>query len=127
MDKTTKITSYKDLIVWQKSIDFVSYIYGITSQFPSVEKFNLTSQINRAVISIPVNIAEGFGRESSKNYIQFLKISRGSLYEVDTLFIISKNLEYITTEVYSQTTLFINEISKLLNGLIKSIQNKIIN
>ncbi|HMV14775.1 MAG TPA: four helix bundle protein [Chitinophagales bacterium] len=127
MDKTTKITSYKDLIVWQKSIDFVSYIYGITSQFPSAEKFNLTSQINRAVISIPVNIAEGFGRESSKNYIQFLKISRGSLYEVDTLFIISKNLEYITTEVYSQTTLFINEISKLLNGLIKSIQNKIIN
>nr|HNI32957.1 four helix bundle protein [Chitinophagales bacterium] len=120
MDKTTKITSYKDLIVWQKSIDFVSYIYGITSQFPSAEKFNLTSQINRAVISIPVNIAEGFGRESSKNYIQFLKISRGSLYEVDTLFIISKNLEYITTEVYSQTTLFINEISKLLNGLIKS-------
>jgi len=124
MDKTTKITSYKDLIVWQKSIDFVSYIYGITSQFPSAEKFNLTSQINRAVISIPVNIAEGFGRESSKNYIQFLKISRGSLYEVDTLFIISKNLEYITTEVYSQTTLFINEISKLLNGLIKSIQTQ---
>ncbi|MEZ5036515.1 MAG: four helix bundle protein [Chitinophagales bacterium] len=122
-----KITSYKDLIVWQKSVDFVSYTYTVTAQFPYEKKFNLVSQINRDVVSIPVNIAEGYGRESSKNYNQFLKISRGSLYEVDTLFIISRNLQYITGEIYSKVSDYINELAKLLNGLIKSIYNKINN
>ena len=122
-----KITSYKDLIVWQKPIDFVSYTYTITAQFPSEEKFILVSQINRAVVSIPVNIAKGYDRESSKNYNQFLKISRGSLYEVDTLFIISRNLQYISIEIYSKISDYINELAKLLNGLIKSIYNKINN
>lgn len=122
-----KITSYKDLIVWQKPIDFVSYTYTITAQFLSEEKFILVSQINRAVVSIPVNIAKGYDRESSKNYNQFLKISRGSLYEVDTFFIISRNLQYISIEIYSKISDYINELSKLLNGLIKSIYNKINN
>ena len=72
-----KINSYKDLIVWQKSIALVTEIYKLTKTFPAEEKFGIVNQLNRAVESIPANIAEGWGRESSKNYLQFLRISRG--------------------------------------------------
>ncbi len=72
-----KINSYKDLIVWQKSIALVTEIYKLTKTFPAEEKFGIVNQLNRAVVSIPANIAEGWGRESSKNYLQFLRISRG--------------------------------------------------
>lgn len=125
MEESTKIASYKNLIVWQKAIEFVTVIYKTTKLFPSDEKFNLITQINRAVISVPVNIAEGYGRESSKNYLQFLRISRGSILELETLLLISKNLNYLPIEDYEKLTENLNEISKLLQGLIKSIQNKI--
>ena len=125
MEESTKIASYKNLIVWQKAIEFVTVIYKTTKLFPSDEKFNLITQINRAVISVPVNIAEGYGRESSKNYLQFLRISRGSILELETLLLISKNLDYLPIEDYEKLTENLNEISKLLQGLIKSIQNKI--
>ncbi|MBP7257546.1 MAG: four helix bundle protein [Chitinophagales bacterium] len=125
MEEGSKIASYKNLIVWQKAIEFVTVIYKTTKLFPSDEKFNLITQINRAVISVPVNIAEGYGRESSKNYLQFLRISRGSILELETLLLISKNLNYLPIEDYEKLTENLNEISKLLQGLIKSIQNKI--
>ncbi len=125
MEEGSKIASYKNLIVWQKAIEFVTVIYNTTKLFPSDEKFNLITQINRAVISVPVNIAEGYGRESSKNYLQFLRISRGSILELETLLLISKNLNYLPIEDYEKLTENLNEISKLLQGLIKSIQNKI--
>ena len=122
MEEGSKIASYKNLIVWQKAIEFVTVIYKTTKLFPSDEKFNLITQINRAVISVPVNIAEGYGRESSKNYLQFLRISRGSILELETLLLISKNLNYLPIEDYEKLTENLNEISKLLQGLIKSIQ-----
>ena len=125
MEEGSKLASYKNLIVWQKAIEFVTVIYKTTKLFPSDEKFNLITQINRAVISVPVNIAEGYGRESSKNYLQFLRISRGSILELETLLLISKNLNYLPIEDYEKLTENLNEISKLLQGLIKSIQNKI--
>ena len=93
-----KINSYKDLIVWQKSIALVTEIYKLTKAFPAEEKFGIVNQLNRAVVSIPANIAEGWGRESSKNYLQFLRVSRGSLMETETLLVISKNLNYIDDE-----------------------------
>jgi len=86
-----KIESFKDLIVWQKGIELVNEIYKVTKHFPKEELYGLTSQIRRAAISIPANIAEGWGRGTTKNYIQFLEISRGSLYELETLIIISTN------------------------------------
>ena len=125
MEEGSKIASYKNLIVWQKAIEFVTVIYKTTKLFPSDEKFNLITQINRAVIPVPVNIAEEYGRESSKNYLQFLRISRGSILELETLLLISKNLNYLPIEDYEKLTENLNEISKLLQGLIKSIQNKI--
>ncbi|MCS3553293.1 MULTISPECIES: four helix bundle protein [unclassified Sphingobacterium] len=89
---------YKELKIWQKAIAFVSDIYKVTSIFPDKEKFNLISQINRAAVSIPSNIAEGAGRNSKKEFIQFLAIAHGSTYEVETQLIISKNLGYILEE-----------------------------
>ena len=85
-----KVESFKDLFVWQKGIELVNDIYKLTKQFPEDEVYGLTSQIRRAAISIPANIAEGCGRGTTKNYIQFLEISRGSLLELETLIIIAK-------------------------------------
>jgi four helix bundle protein len=120
-----KISSYKDLIVWQKSIDLVTDVYLLTKAFPTEEKFGIVNQLNRSVVSIPSNIAEGWGRESSKNYLQFLRISRGSLMEVETLLLISKNLEYINEVKFKTISDKIEETGKILQGLIKSIQQKI--
>ena len=78
------LKSYKELIVWQKSMTLVKELYKLTESFPENEKFGLTSQMRRASISIPSNIAEGWGRLSRINYIQFLRISRGSLFELET-------------------------------------------
>lgn len=123
MDK--KINTYKDLIVWQKAVALVTSIYALTKSFPQEEKFGIVSQLNRASVSIPSNIAEGWGRESSKNYLQFLKITRGSVMETETLLVISKNLNDINDSQYSIITQEIEEVSKILQGLINSIQQKI--
>ncbi|MFZ9847186.1 MAG: four helix bundle protein [Flavobacteriales bacterium] len=120
-----KIQSYKDLIVWQKAITVVTDIYAVSKLFPAEEKFGLVSQLNRAVVSIPANIAEGWGRESSKNYLQFLKISRGSIMEVETLLIISHNLKYISIEVFTDLSTKLDEVGRILQGVIKSINEKI--
>jgi len=120
-----KINSYRNLIVWQKSVALVTDIYTLTKSFPQEEKFGIVSQLNRASVSIPSNIAEGWGRESSKNYLQFLRISRGSLMETETLLEISKNLNYIKESEFKVISDNIEEVSKILQGLIKSIQQKI--
>lgn len=120
-----RIKSYKELIVWQKAISLVSDVYAISKTFPNEEKFGLVNQLNRAVVSIPSNIAEGWGRESSKNYLQFLRISRGSLMEVETLIIISKNLNYINEDCFKKLSEQLEEVSKILQGLIKGVQQKI--
>ena len=87
--------NFKELLVWKKSIELVTEIYEITAAFPSEEKFGLVSQVRRAAVSIPSNIAEGNARRSSADYIQFLKIARGSGAEVETQIVISKNLGFI--------------------------------
>lgn len=121
-----KISTYKDLIAWQKSMVLVTSIYSVTATLPEQEKFGIISQLNRAVVSGPCNIAEGWGRESSKNYLQFLKISRGSLIETETLVLIAKNLNYLKEEKIKSVLNKIEEVGKILQGLIKSIQQKLI-
>lgn len=120
-----RITSYKDLIAWQKAVELVTSIHGMTMSFPSEERFALTSQLNRATVSVSTNIAEGWGRESSKNYLHFLRIARGSIMEVETLLIISKNLKYISEEEFNRYMADAEEVGKILQGLIKSIHQKI--
>lgn len=114
---------FKELIVWQKSIGLVTKIYKVTEKFPSSEIYALTSQLRRASVSIPSNIAEGNTRRSKADYVQFLRITRGSCSEVETQIIISKNLGFIDEISFSELSSDIIEISKMLNGLINSLKD----
>lgn len=115
---------FKNLLVWQKSVDFVTEIYLITEKFPSSEIFGLTSQLRKAAVSIPSNIAEGNSRRSNADYLQFLKISRGSCSEIETQLLISKNLKFIEKVEYDNLNEKITEIVRMINGLINSIKDK---
>ena len=117
------MSGHKDLKVYQKAMDLVTEIYQITKSFPVEEKYGLTSQIRRAAISIPSNIAEGSARKSTKEYIQFLYHSLGSAAEIETQLDLSKRLEFIDNiELINKTN---NEIIYMLTGLIKSLKSKI--
>lgn len=118
----SKLKSYKELIVWQKSITLVIEIYKATKFFPEEEKFGLISQMRRAVVSIPSNIAEGWGRTTRKNYIQFLRISGGSLFELETQLIIAIKLNYIKDSENVENLII--EISKMFNSLISKLMEK---
>lgn len=112
--------THKDLLVWKKSIEFVTEVYKITSTFPSEEKFGLVSQLRRASVSIPSNIAEGAARSHDKEFVQFLSISFGSASEVETQLIICLNLKFFSDEIYNNLNNEIVEIRKMLSGLLKS-------
>ena len=114
--------SYRDLVVWRKSIDLVGRIYSSTRSFPREETYGITSQIRRAGISIPANIAEGQGRNSVGQFRQFRGIAQGSLAELETLLTISRNLEYLTATDSERLLSGCGEIGKLLAGLKKSLQ-----
>ncbi len=115
---------FENLIVWQKSIDFVELIYKITSNFPQCELYSLTSQIRRCAVSIPSNIAEGKGRNSIKEFVNYLHIALGSLYELKTQIIIAKRLNYIIDSDYSLVNDRIFEIEKMINSLITNRKGK---
>ncbi len=115
------VKSYKDLLVWQKGIQIVKEVYLICQNFPKEEIYGLQSQIKRSSISIPSNIAEGWGRNYTKSYVQFLNYSRGSLLELETQMIISKELDFVSEEQFVKIQDLITEESKMLNAFIKSI------
>lgn len=118
------LQTHKDLKVWQQSKDLVSEIYKLTAIFPKEEMYSLTAQIKRSAISIPSNIAEGAARESNKEYIRFLYISLGSLAELDTQLLIANDLEFIKSDEYKKVSIKLNEIGKMLSGLISYRKNK---
>lgn len=111
------MANFKDLLVWQKSIDFVTEVYKVTDTFPENEVYGLISQIRGVSVSIPSNIAEGNSRRSKPDYLQFLKISRGSYAEIETQLIISNNLKFLKEEDYVILSEQIIEISKMLNEI----------
>jgi four helix bundle protein len=113
------MSNYKDLQVWKASHELVIETYKLTKNFPKEERYELISQLNRAVVSIPANIAEGTGRRTNKDFCSFLHIARGSLNEVEYYYILSKDLGYINEEQYNSCTNKIKNISRKLNGLIK--------
>lgn len=114
--------SYKDLIVWQKSIRLVTEIYRVTEKFPRAETYGLASQMQRAAISIPSNIAEGTGRSTKKDFLQFLHVALGSATELETQLIIACNLEYITEQELARTATDLSEVCKMLHGLMKKLR-----
>lgn len=122
MNKGGEIKSYKDLIVWQKAIVLVSNVYRLSKKFPMEEKYGLTSQIQRAAVSIPSNIAEGRGRRSKKDFVQFLYFALGSLAELDTQLIIAGQLSYIEKSDYNELGDLIIEIRMILSKLISSLK-----
>lgn len=115
------MNNHKDLEVWKQSIQFVTEIYGITKYFPREEIYGLTSQIRRASVSIPSNIAEGAARKGKVEFKQFLYIALGSLSEVETQLIISKEINYINEKQLEELNIKLISIRKMLMGLIKSL------
>ena len=116
--------TYRELIVWQKSMDLVTSIYQVSKLFPNDENFGLTSQLRRSAISIPSNISEGYGRNSLNDYIRFLNISVGSLYEVQTQIEIAFNLKYIENEQFKSIYDSTREIERMMSSLIRKLNEK---
>lgn len=117
--------TYRDLIVWQKGMDLVEQTYEQTKLFPSEELYCLTQQIRRCVISVPSNIAEGYGRNHTKDYIRFLQISSGSLYELQTQLEIALRLKYVDRDNYEPINRLSIEIEKMLSSLISKLKQSL--
>jgi four helix bundle protein len=118
------VKSYRDLIAWQKSMDLVVEIYNSTQSFPKAETYGLISQLRRASVSIPSNIAEGHDRLSTGEYKQFLGHARGSLVEVETQILISQRLGYLEPSQSANLLERTTEIAKILNGLLGSLSRR---
>lgn len=121
----SKIKSFTDLRAWQEGHKLVLDIYSATETFPQKEQFALTSQLRRAVVSITSNIAEGFSRNSLKEKIQFYSMALGSLTEVQNQLLIAKDVKYLQNSLFDKIAQQTTLVSKVLNGLIKSIKNLI--
>lgn len=109
--------TYREFIAWQKSMAFVPNVYKITRSFPKEELFGLTSQIRRSAVSIPSNFAEGFGRKGNNEFVRFIRIAMGSLYECQTQLEIAKNIEYLSQIEFETAFNQSKEIEALLRGL----------
>lgn len=118
------IQNFEDLIVWQKAHELTLMVYKITKDFPSEEKFGLISDMRRAAVSVENNIAEGFGRRTTKDFINFLFKSFGSLFEVRSMTRVSKDLQFINLKQFDELIAKIQSIHMMLNKLISSLENK---
>ena len=116
--------NFKELKVWQLSRALVKDIYEVTADFPSSEKYGLVSQLRRCAVSIPTNIAEGSGRNTDKDFAQFLNISLGSAYELETLLILSLDVKLINEHQLNELSPKISEIQKMTHGLIKTLRQE---
>ena len=115
--------SFRDLVVWQKAMTLVTEVYRATASFPKDELFALTSQLRRAAVSVPSNIAEGQGRLSKREFHYFLGLARGSLMEVETQVQIASNLGYLKAETVSDLLSISAEVGRVLNGLMTSVKS----
>lgn len=118
------IKSYKDLIVWQKSIDLVKEIFDLTRNFPKEEIYGITSQMRRAAVSIPSNIAEGSGRRFNNEWQQFYSFAYGSTLELETQMIISRDLGFAPIQSFSKSFSLIEEISKIIKTISRNLKLK---
>jgi four helix bundle protein len=119
------VRSFQDLEVWKKAIDLAEAIYRGSAHWPTEERYGLTQQIRRAAVSISANIAEGAGRNGTREFLQFLGIAKGSLAETRTFLILAQRLGYLDTAIVSELNGQSEEISRMLAGLTKSLQDKV--
>ncbi len=116
------IRTFRDLVVWQKAMALVTEIYRHTKSLPKDETYGLISQIRRSAVSIPSNIAEGFGRHATNDYLRFLRISMGSLFELETQIEISCNLGYLKRDEFATLDSSCREVERMLSALIRSLR-----
>ena len=116
--------TYKDLLVWQKSMGLVTEIYKVSKSFPKEEVYGLTSQMRRCAVSIPSNMAEGYGRNSTSDYIRFLRIAAGALHELQTQMEISLNLCYFNKSTFDKLYESSREIERMLSSLTRKLSDK---
>ncbi|RZJ87473.1 MAG: four helix bundle protein [Brevundimonas sp.] len=119
-----EVRHYRDLLVWPKAIDWVEAVYGATQPWPADERYGLTSQIRRAAVSVPSNIAEGCARRSTAEFLRLLSIARGSLAEVETQIILAVRLGYLVTDQSKPLFDAADEISRMLAGLIAKLEER---
>ena len=113
---------YREMIVWQKAMDLTQEVYRLVKLLPAEERFDLSSQIRRAVVSIPSNIAEGQGRQTEKEFKQFLSIAKGSVFEVETQLLICVRISYFSQEQIEKALSLCDEVGRMLTKLIVSFQ-----
>jgi four helix bundle protein len=118
------VQRFTELAVWQRSHALVLQIYRLTREFPNDERFNLISQVRRAALSVPTNIAEGSKRIGRQDYARFLNIAEGSLAETEYLLMVSRDLGYLTREMHDSQSKDIAEIAKMLHGLRTKVEGK---
>ena len=117
---------YQQLLVWQKAMDLVVWCYEITKSFPSEERYGLTSQIRRAGVSVPANIAEGHSRFHTKEFLNHLSIARGSLAELETELMISQRVGFLSSEQLDRLLVMSDEIGRMTAGLRQSLEAKLV-
>ena len=115
---------HEKLTLWQRAVEFVVKLYRVTNKFPKEEKFGLTSQIRRAAVSVPANIAEGAGRQSPKEFLHFLSNAQGSASELATELLIAYRLDYLTAADYSDVNDELDQIGRMIVGLSRQVQTK---
>ena len=115
------VTSHKDLLVWQRSMDLVETVYRLTGTFPSVEQWALVSQMRKAAISVPSNIAEGYGRQATGEYRHHISIARGSLLELETQILLARRLKYLQPADSDPVLKEIDEMSRMLATLVSKL------
>lgn len=118
------VNGYRDLLVWQKSMDLVTECYRLTRQFPDYERFSLSNQVQRAAVSVPANIAEGHSRSSTGAYLNHLSIANGSLSELETEILIAVRLQYLSESEAAKSVRDLEEVRRMLSGLIRSLKNR---
>jgi four helix bundle protein len=116
-----EIRSFRDLIAWQKAMQLCHQVYSISARFPPAERFGLTAQLRRAAVSIPSNVAEGYGRGHQQDYVRFLRIARGSLYELETQLTLAVRLEFATSDVAASTADLTRKLDRILCALINAV------
>ena len=121
----TSIKSFHDLEIWKLSHQLVLEVYKISKMFPKEENFRITSQLLRAAYSIPSNIAEGMGRYSRKEFVNFLTIARGSVEECKYFILLAKDLRYLSEIIFAELTLKYDSLGKMINSLINSLKRKL--
>jgi len=119
------VKDYRELIVWQKAMDLVTAAYRTTANFPKQEVYGLISQMRRAAVSIPSNIAEGQARNTTRDFLQFLAIAYGSLKELETQILIAERLAYIDSHVSKLLMESTTEVARLISGLANSLKKRI--